>query len=334
MTADRKNTPAFPRDNARAGCARPVPWRATSRRRIVFAGAALLVAALGVGGCSVANHAIRSDFTDFNNIIQFNQSQQMLLNLVRLHYRESPMFLQAGSLLASYSSVAGGDTSIGLDAGDLSRALGLNYEFASKPTITYTPIEGKAYVTQFMTEVSFETFCLLVRAGWPMTKLCEMLVEQIQIDPAMPLRNKRGLPGYENFISAVAMLQAAQEAGQLRVVNTNGELTVVAGTQTLTAHTFQLRSLFDVMFSASKSTETPPEHLARVKASKGNGDMVIHASRLPPTEAMVWVRYAGYYFSIDKTDLASKDTLALLMQLSRIQAAPSTGAPLLTLPAR
>ncbi len=306
----------------------------TRRARALCLGA-FAATTLTVGGCGVANQAIRADFTDFNGIIQFNQSQQMLLNLVRLHYRESPMFLQAGSLTASYSSTAGGGASFGFEEGSASTyGLDLDYEFASKPTISYTPIEGKAYVTQFMTEVSFETFCLLVRAGWPVTKLCDLLVERVTIDPAAPLRNHSHAPSYGDFTAMVAKLQAAQDTGQLSVINSNGGLAVATGTDLIRVESFQLRSLLDVMFVASKNTETPTEHEGRAKASKPNGHISIHVSRTAPRDAMVWVQYSGYYFSIDNTDIPSKDTLALLMQLSRIQAAPSTGAPLLTIPAR
>ncbi len=292
---------------------------------------ALLTAVFCASGCAVSNQALRADFTDFNNIIQFNQSQQMLLNLVRLHYREPPMFLQAGSLLASYSSVIGGDSSLGFDDG---YGLGLDYEFASKPTITYTPIEGKAYVTQFMTEVSFDTLCLLVRAGWPVTKLCDLIVEKIALDPADPLRNDSSSPSFAQFTATVAMLQKAQEDGKLSVVNSNGALEIIAGTETIHADAFQLRSLSDIMFVASKNTETPIAHAGRTKATKPNGAITIHASKDAPSDAMVWVQHGGHYFSIDDTDIASKDTLALLMQLFRIQAAPPAGAPLLTLPVR
>ncbi len=296
---------------------------------------ALVATTLSVGGCGVANQAIRSDFTDFNGIIQFNQSQQMLLNLVRLHYRETPMFLQAGSLTASYSSSVGGGASVGLEEGSASTyGLDLDCEFASKPTISYTPVEGKAYVTQFMTEVSFETFCLLVRAGWPITKLCDLLVERVTIDPAAPLRNHINAPSYGDFTAMVAKLQAAQDTGQLSVINTNGALAVTTGTDLIQVESIQLRSLLDVMFVASKNMETPIAHQGRAKASKPNGHISIHSARNAPSDAVVWVQYSGHYFSIDNTDIPSKDTLALLMQLSRIQAAPSAGAPLLTIPAR
>ena len=297
--------------------------------------AALLATTLTVGGCTVANQAIRSDFTDFNGIMQFNQSQQMLLNLVRLHYRELPMFLQAGSLTASYSSTAGGGASLGLAEGAASTyGLDLNYEVASKPTISYTPIEGKAYVTQFMTEVSFETFCLFVRAGWPVTKLFNLCVERVTIDPAAPMRNHISAPSYGEFTALVAKLQAAQDTGQLGVVNVKGGFAIAVGTELLQGESLQLRSLLDVMFVVSKNTETPEAHEGRVKESQPNGQMNIHVSHTPPRDAVVWVQYSGYYFSIDNTDIPSKDTLGLLMQLFRIQAAPSTGAPLLTIPAR
>ncbi len=330
------STPTQMQINARSLFSRSTESINTSRlgARRLFVGA-LLVTTLAVGGCGVANQAIRSDFTDFNGIIQFNQSQQMLLNLVRLHYREPPMFLQAGSLTASYSSTAGGGASFGFEEGSASTyGLDLDYEFASKPTISYTPIEGKAYVTQFMTEVSFETFCLLVRAGWPITKLCELLVEQVTVDPAAPMRNHYSSPSYASFIAMVAKLQAAQDTGQLSVVNSNGALAVMAGTDLIHVDSFQLRSLADAMFVASKNIETPIAHQGRAKNGQSNGQINIQVSRDAPRDAVVWVQYSGHYFSIDNTDIPSKDTLALLMQLFRIQAAPSTGAPLLTIPAR
>ena len=49
---------------------------------------------------------------------------------------------------------------------------------------------------------------------------------------------------------------------------------------------------------------------------------------------MVWVRHNGHFYSISHDDIESKDTLALLLQLYRIQAAPPAEAPLLTIPVR
>ena len=124
-----------------------------------------IMTTLIVSGCSVATNAIRSDFPDYNGIIQFNQTQQMVLNLVRMHYRESPVFLQAGSVTAAYESRAQVSTEATLANDGTPITIGGNYQFTSRPTVTYTPIEGKAYVQQFMNEISYDNLALLVRAG-------------------------------------------------------------------------------------------------------------------------------------------------------------------------
>jgi len=296
--------------------------------------ALLLPVVLAAGGCSVANQAIRADFTDFNTIIQFNQTQQMLLNLVRLHYRESPMFLQAGALSASYESRAAGGAGYSVESGvSTTHGLTLDYAFAAKPTITYTPIEGKSYVQQFMSPIGLETFGLLLRSGWSVTKLCDLLVEKVVVGQETA-RNYRTSASYPRFAALVKSLQDAQDAGQLAIVAEKGELVVHAGEHVVPAAALHLRSLFDVMFFAARNTQTPPEHQARARPSEANGVLTIRASDSRPADAMVWVEYGGYYYSIDNDDLQSKDSFALLMQLSRIQASPSAGSPVLTLPVR
>jgi len=296
----------------------------------------LLPMVLAVCGCSVANQAIRADFTEHNTIIHFNQEQQMLLNLVRLHYRETPLFLQAGALSASYESHAGASASYNVEtgsSGSITRGLGLDYSFASKPTITYTPVEGKAYVQQFMSPITLDTFGLLVRSGWPVSKLGELLIEKVTIGNEVIL-NHPGSASYPRFAALMTSLQEAQDAGRLSVVTENGIPMVRAGQQAVPADAWQLHSLFDVMFAAARNTETPPEYLKRVRPGKGDGALLIRATSSCPADAMIWVEHAGYCYSIDNTDLQSKDTFALFIQLSRIQAAPTTGSPVLTLPVR
>lgn len=288
---------------------------------------ATLVAALVAGGCQVSNQAIRADFTDFNTIIQFNQAQQMLLNLVRLHYREAPLFLKAGALSAAYESRAGGSAGISVEsATSRTSGAGVEYSFASKPTITYTPVEGKAYVQQFMSEVSLDTLGLLLRSGWLVDRLAELTIERVVIGDDVLINDPRS-PSHPRFVALIATLQRVQDTGRLRITTENG-------TQAIPADALVLRSLFDVMFAAAKNVDTPPGHLSRVRAGEANGALVIHSSATVPADAMVWVQHAGYYFSIGDSDLRSKDTFALLMQIARIQASAVSAAPVMTLPVR
>ena len=319
-----------------AGPVRPLPAsnvvaRRDRRARMLFAVLGLVVA---LGGCSVANQAIRSDFTDFNAIVQFNQSQQMLLNLVRLHYREAPLFMQAGSLSAAYESRASGSVGYSVEVGSSRTAgLGAEYYFSTKPTITYTPIEGKNFVDQFMSPIKIETFGLLVRSGWPVDRLAELLMERVFVGTDIVVNDRRA-PTYPRFAQLVASLRAAQEEGRLRVTTEGGKQVVQAGATTIPTEAWEFRSLIDVMFSAARNTQTPPAYAGRARPPINDGVLNIRVSGDVPDDALVWVRHDGYWYSIANDDIGSKDTFALLMQLMRIQAAPASPSPVLTLPVR
>ncbi|MFQ5503151.1 MAG: hypothetical protein ACE5EQ_12795, partial [Phycisphaerae bacterium] len=49
-------------------------------------------------GCQLGPAALRVSQSQYNNAIQQTSAEQLLLNLVRLMYRESPMFLEVGSV--------------------------------------------------------------------------------------------------------------------------------------------------------------------------------------------------------------------------------------------
>ncbi|MFQ5720196.1 MAG: hypothetical protein ACE5IK_11675, partial [Acidobacteriota bacterium] len=216
-------------------------------------------------GCTVHTTAIRRDFAQFNETIQYNQSQQMLLNLVRLKYRESPLFLKVGALSASYDFGAEAGASIGRTSSRTTLGASIGTSFSMRPTITYTPLEGETYVRQVLAEVAPSTFVLLQRSGWPIATLCHILVENI--DTRI---NNEDEPSYQAFITLVQVLEQAQEAGQLDFVHEGEDIVLHVGGVTPDAATgagltgtaprlplsaFHLRSLLDIMFFRGKNTQ-------------------------------------------------------------------------------
>ena len=138
-----------------------------------------LVLILVLSGCSVAPKAIKRNYTTYNHTIHYNQSQQMLLNLVRMRYRESPLFMKVGAVSTSYSFDINGGGSIGSSFGEDNWGLNAGGGYSERPTVTYTPIEGDTFVKQMLAEVSLSSFVLLYRSGWPITTLSHVLVERI-----------------------------------------------------------------------------------------------------------------------------------------------------------
>lgn len=318
--------------------ARPSATPATSRTRLATHAtlAALLAAGATMGGCQVAKESLRADFNDFNTILHRSQTEQLLLNLVRMRFREAPLFLQAGSLTASYENTVSGGAQATAQQGDAS-LIGVtgNYTFSSKPTIAYTPVEGQQYVQQLMGEISPQTFALLLRAGWPVRKLCDLLVERAMPVDGQSLDARPRSPSHAQFCEFVNSLAEAESAGRLTVARrTDGGYDLHAGDRKIELERFQLRSLFSAMFEAAECIEVPAAQASWTPKVTPTDEMRIRATEKPAADAIVSVLYAGWYYSIANDDLRSKDTLALFMQLSRIQSAAPSPPPQLTIPVR
>ncbi len=111
------------------------------------------------------------------------------------------------------------------------------------------------------------------------------------------------------------------------------------------------RSTAEVLFFLSNGVAVPPEHLAcglarsptdaegRVfdlqEVTRGLFAVHVCKAHKPPATAYVAVNYRGYWYYIDDRDETSKATLALMLQLSRLDFARQRtgGGPVLTLPA-
>ena len=289
-------------------------------------------------GCAVANNAIKADFADYNSIIQYTQTQQMLLNIVRMHFCETPLFLQAGGLTASYESTVSGNAggSNGQQPGlNLTYAFGMNYQFSTRPVITYTPVDGAAYVQQYMTEVSPETLLLLYRSGWEIDKLSSLLIEKITLESGEVLVNHSDAPSYAKFKEFFNGLREAQKIRMLSLILGPKETLVFNdGKQNFSISNYQMRSIMMIMSDLSQNTDTPVEQETFTDVGDKNNEIKIRSNKTPLADSMVSVEFAGYQYSIATNDINSKNTLALLLQLSRIQSSPAGPSPVLTIPVR
>jgi hypothetical protein len=73
--------------------------------------------------------------------------QQMLLNLVRLRYHQSPVFLEIDSISAQYAWEATGAAGAELpeDSAMNLFTLGVAGRVAVQPTVTYSPLQGEDF---------------------------------------------------------------------------------------------------------------------------------------------------------------------------------------------
>ena len=141
---------------------------------------ALTTALLTGCGSLIGPQNIRNERQDFNVALQQTNDEQMLLNLVRMKYRDTNMFLEVGAIASSYS-LTSNITASGSLKDNFSNSIGLGskIEYQEKPTISYTPLHGQSFITRLISQVPPETIGLLYKSGWSVERLFLLCLERI-----------------------------------------------------------------------------------------------------------------------------------------------------------
>lgn len=180
----------------------------------------VLIPILLAGGCQQSGPAsVELARGPFNQVIQKTNNEQLLLNLVRLYYREPPYFLTVASVSTSHdlgvSTSASGTfprrspNTYGLDVGA---------SYTEKPTVTYTPLHGDKFVKQLMRPVDANVILLLYHSGWSVSRIFRLLLQDLNDLPNAPSATgptPSYEPRYKEFQEACDLLRDLQKDGAL-----------------------------------------------------------------------------------------------------------------------
>jgi hypothetical protein len=143
---------------------RPTPVRRSFQQLVVLLGAWGCVS-VSVSGC-LGPKAVRYTRMRYNEVVRATNDEQLLMNIVRLRYADSPVFIDLPNItsqfeLASRGNYLGGygyetpaRTSLGF--GELS--------LRDTPTLSYHPREGREIAKALLTPLSGDLF-IVVNAG-------------------------------------------------------------------------------------------------------------------------------------------------------------------------
>ena len=161
--------------------------------------------------------AVRSERPDYNQQIVLSADGEMLLNLVRLRYNDSPLFLELGGIVAQYNydaslSAAGQANNSGPSGG----SLGTSLEYSEKPTVTYTPLAGEAFAGRMLTPIPLDFVMLFEQSGWSAERL--LLVTAQRVNDVFNAPTASGptparKPDYEAFADFAARAERLRSAG-------------------------------------------------------------------------------------------------------------------------
>lgn len=122
----------------------------------------LLLILVGVAGCgSIGPGTMTRDRLDYSAALAESWKQQMLLNMVKLRYSDTPVFLDIGQIVSGYtvqstfSAIGNIFSTSGVVPGvpNSSIGLGAQGQFTDRPTITYAPLMGERFARSLMTPI-------------------------------------------------------------------------------------------------------------------------------------------------------------------------------------
>ena len=166
--------------------------------------------------------ALQRTHPGYNQAIVTSLDQQMLLNLVRLKYRDSPYFLDVANVTASLEVVGniGIDSSLNLDTGVdiLKPNIGLGY--SDRPTISYTPLRGEKFLKNILSPIRLEDLLLMTQSGWSIERVFGIALERInQLNnaPRASGPTPEHEPAYKEFKRFLSLLRELQLKGFIEI---------------------------------------------------------------------------------------------------------------------
>ncbi|MCF6225476.1 MAG: hypothetical protein L3J22_04120 [Xanthomonadales bacterium] len=182
----------------------------------------LLFASLTACQSSFGPSALRETHPAYNQVMVNSLNQQMLLNLVRLKYYDTPYFLKIASVTATLS--LGGNASMGGAANTSSSnnvataGLGLNY--SDQPTISYVPLQDGDFLKDILSPISLEALLMMTQSGWSIEAVFGVCLERINNHynaPGASGPTPRNTPNYVEFKRSLELLQELQLTHKLEI---------------------------------------------------------------------------------------------------------------------
>ena len=171
-------------------------------------------------GCGIqGNNTVYQARPAYNEAIARTSTEQLLLNLVRMKFRDAPVFLQVGSIATQYTFSETAGINPTFSGGDTNLLGTLSVLRTEQPTITFTPLQGEQFAKQLMGNISIETLALLSSSGWSIERILRCCVQSINGVPNAPTAagpTPENAPEFKEFYRLSQLFRVLQERGDLQ----------------------------------------------------------------------------------------------------------------------
>ena len=158
-------------------------------RRRGAGGLALAIGAVlaALAGCASGPASLADDRLAYNEVVKVTAEQQMLLNIVRLRYTDTPSSLAISSIatqtertrslqLVPFFGVVGGEAQL---RGGQALLPGAAISTVDRPTITLTPLDDTEFTRKLFTPMTLDGVLYLAKTTWPISTVFRLWLENL-----------------------------------------------------------------------------------------------------------------------------------------------------------
>jgi len=174
-------------------------------------------------GCaSVGPTFLPRDRFDYSSAVSESWKRQTLLNIVKLRYLDSPIFIDVAQIVSGYqlqtSIEAGGTISTKSSSlptiGDFFN-FGTKGTFTDRPTITYTPLTGDQYIRGLITPIRPEQIFTAILSSWPADAILFISTNSLNGLQNQQFGGMRQRAADPKFMRVLALIRKLQQSGAL-----------------------------------------------------------------------------------------------------------------------
>jgi len=176
----------------------------------------------GSAGClNYGPISLKSERSKYNLAIQKTNDQQLLLNLVRLKYRDTPFFLEVSNVASQFRLKNKASITAQLESmvNDIF-SLGASTSYEESPTVSYTPLQGDKFVKNILSTLPLKTITLLFQSGWSVERIFRIafqLLGDVENAPGASGPTPKIAPQYKDFLVVTKHLQELDDQDALRI---------------------------------------------------------------------------------------------------------------------
>jgi hypothetical protein len=184
-----------------------------------------LAALLGAGCSAFGPAALETSRLQYNEVVKKTTEEQLLLNVVRLRYTDTPSSLAVSAIAAQFEIAKNFQVTpfFVASGAEVARSYAavlpqLGIAGVDRPTFSLTPLDDQEFTRKLFTPLPLDGIIYLAKTTWPIATVFRLYLENLNwVSNAQTASGPtpKGAPVFEDFLLGIRGLQALQERGQI-----------------------------------------------------------------------------------------------------------------------